>query len=77
MVKCRKVTVALILALLCSATLSSVWLQPVKAQYQGDLIINADGSVNPSSAPILQTGNVYSLTSDINGTITQAILMEL
>jgi parallel beta-helix repeat protein len=70
MINCREVTVALILVLLCSTTLGSVCLQPVKAQYQGDLIINADGTVTPSSAPILQSGNMYSLTSDINGTIT-------
>ena len=45
-------------------------VRPVKAQFQGDVTINVDGSVTPSSAPFFQSGNTYSLTSDINGSIT-------
>jgi parallel beta-helix repeat protein len=40
------------------------------AQYQGNITINADGSVSPSTAPIQQTGNNYTLTSDVDGRIT-------
>jgi parallel beta-helix repeat protein len=42
---------------------------PAKAQFQGDITINVDGSVTPSSAPILQSGSRYSLTSNINESI--------
>jgi parallel beta-helix repeat protein len=44
-------------------------LQPVKAQFQGNVTINADGSINPASAPIQKTGNVYTLTDGITGSI--------
>jgi len=47
-----------------------VYVPPIKAQYQGDITINADGSITPSTAPITQTGNIYSLTSDMVGSIT-------
>ena len=33
------------------------------------ITINGDGSVSPSTAPILRTGNIYALTSDLSGTI--------
>jgi len=42
---------------------------PVKAQFQGSITINADGSITPSTAPIQQTGNTYKLTSDVEGSI--------
>ena len=47
--------------------LGVVCIRPVKAQFtqsQGDIAINTDGSVTPSTAPIQQTGNVYTLISD-------------
>jgi parallel beta-helix repeat protein len=47
-----------------------IFVGHTKAQYQGDITINADGSITPSSAPILQSDNSYSLTSNINGSIT-------
>jgi len=43
--------------------------RPVKAQYQGGITINADGSVTPSTAPIHQKGNVYTLTGNLNGSV--------
>ncbi len=64
----KPIVLALILLLLMA--FSSVCLQQVKAQYQGDITINIDGSVSPTSAPIVQSGNSYALTSDINGSIT-------
>jgi parallel beta-helix repeat protein len=63
----QSVALLLILVLTSSSTVSVL---PVKAEYNGNITINADGSVNPSSAPLEQAGNVYSLTNDINGTIT-------
>ncbi len=40
------------------------------APSENDITINADGSVSPSYSPIQQTGNVYTLTSDVQGHIT-------
>jgi len=39
-------------------------IQPARAQ-QGTIYINADGSVDPPTAPIQRNGDVYTLTSDI------------
>lgn len=64
-----KKTVA-VLILICVITLGTVSIQPIKAQYQGNITINADGSVSPSAAPIQQTGNVYTLTGDMYGSIS-------
>jgi hypothetical protein len=49
---------------------SIVSVLPVKAEYQGDITINADGTISPSTAPIQQTGDTYTLTNDVHGTIT-------
>lgn len=65
-----KKTAVAALILVCLIALGVVCVRPVRAQYQGDITINADGSVSPSSAPIQQTGNTYVLTSNINGSIT-------
>lgn len=62
--------IAFSLILLCLTASSAVYLYQVKAQYQGNIMINSDGSVNPSSAPIKKVGNTYFLTSDIVSTIT-------
>jgi parallel beta-helix repeat protein len=43
---------------------------PVKAEYQGDITINADGTISPSTAPIQQTSDTYTLTGDVHGSIT-------
>jgi parallel beta-helix repeat protein len=59
------------LILISLLTLSAVRIQPIKAaEYQGNIAINADGSINPSTAPIQQTGNTYTLTGDVVGSIT-------
>jgi parallel beta-helix repeat protein len=50
--------------------LSAVRIQLIKAEYQGNITINADGSVSPSTASIEKTGNIYTLTSDLIGSIT-------
>lgn len=65
-----KASSVFILALLCLVTSSSIYLQPVKAQYQGNITINADGSITPISVPIVPSGNTYNLTSNIDGSIT-------
>jgi parallel beta-helix repeat protein len=65
-----KKTVVLALILVCLMALGVVCIRPVKAQYQGDITINVDGSVSPSTAPIQHTGNIYVLTSNVNGSIS-------
>jgi parallel beta-helix repeat protein len=57
------------LILVCLMALGVVCVMPVKAQYEGSITINADGSVSPSTAPIQQTDNIYTLTSDVDGDI--------
>ena len=59
-----KKTVNFALILICLLFLGVFCIRPVKAQYQSSITINADGSVIPSTAPIQQSGNVYTLTSD-------------
>jgi parallel beta-helix repeat protein len=58
------------LILISLLTLGSVRIQPIIAEYQGDITINADGSISPSTAPIQQAGNTYTLTSDVSGYIS-------
>jgi hypothetical protein len=61
--------VAAMLIFLCLLSLSAVCVGTVTAQYQGNIVINADGSVTPSTAPIRQTDKMYTLTSDVIGDI--------
>jgi parallel beta-helix repeat protein len=58
------------LMFVCWIAVGVVCVQPIKAQYQGNIAINADGSITPSVAPIQQVGNIYTLTSDVTGSIT-------
>ncbi len=64
----KETVIALILISLMTSGI--VCVLPANAQYQGDIILNADGSIIPSTAPIQVTGNVYTLTSDVTGRIT-------
>jgi hypothetical protein len=64
----RTANIALILILIIA--LGMICVQPVKAQYQGNITINADGSISPSSAPIQFRGNTYTLTNNIDGGIS-------
>jgi parallel beta-helix repeat protein len=63
-------TVAVTLILIGLMTLSTVHIQPIKAEYQGNIIINADGSITPTTAPIQQDNDMYVLTGDVIGSIT-------
>ena len=56
----------LVILLLSLMGLGSVCVLPVKAQYQGIITINGDGSVSPSTAPIHRTGDTYSITGNLN-----------
>jgi hypothetical protein len=62
----RSAALLLILSLAISPIISVL---PVNAEYSGNITIGADGSINPSTAPLKQVGNIYSLTSDVSGRI--------
>jgi parallel beta-helix repeat protein len=57
---------AVALILIGFIALNIVCVLPAKAQYEGSITINADGSVSPSTAPIQQTGDTYTLTNNLN-----------
>jgi len=61
---------ALLLVLIILTATSIITLLPVKAEYIGTITIGADGSVNPSTSSIQQSGNSYFLTTDIAANIT-------
>jgi parallel beta-helix repeat protein len=58
-----KKTVLLILLLLVSLTI--VYFAPVKA-LPDQIIIQPNGDVTPSNAPIQRAGNTYTITADLN-----------
>ncbi len=58
-----------ILVLISLIALSTICVQQIRAQNSNNITINSDGSVTPSSAPIVQNGGTYALTNDIRGTI--------
>ena len=68
MAKC-KAKIGLVLVLLC-LTIITVYQQPVKAQYNGDVTIDAYGNIAPSTTPIFRMGNIFTLTENLNGAIT-------
>jgi parallel beta-helix repeat protein len=61
---------AVTLTLIGMMALCMVCVQPIRAEYQGNIALNADGSLSPSTAPIQQTGDTYTLTSDVSGYIS-------
>jgi parallel beta-helix repeat protein len=63
----KRLTLLLVLVFLAASC--TIVAKPVKAQYQGDITIKADGSVNPSTAPIERLGASYILTSNVAGNI--------
>jgi parallel beta-helix repeat protein len=62
-----KESAVITLILISLMTLGVVCVQPIKAEYQGDITINATGSITPSTAPIHQDGDRYVLTDDLIG----------
>jgi nitrous oxidase accessory protein NosD len=59
----------LISAILFSAVAATKFINSTTAQNYIEITIKADGSIDPSTAPITQTGNVYTLTGNILGSI--------
>jgi parallel beta-helix repeat protein len=64
-----KTFVTFALTLLFIIALCNANLARVQGQTHGHIFINEDGSVSPTSAPIIQKGNFYTLTNDHEGTI--------
>ncbi len=62
-----KLTVFLCITIFAALLSLSAAIKSADATYsQGDtIIINSDGSVTPSSAPVVRDGNTYTLTDDV------------
>jgi hypothetical protein len=58
-----------ILLLITLMVLGIGCVQPVTAQYKGNIAINADGGIIPATAPIQKTDTSYCLIGDIVGSI--------
>jgi hypothetical protein len=73
----RKSVSVIILSLLVISTSTLAFkIQVVKAD-DGTITINADGSINPSTAPILTADNVtYTLTGNITAANVDGIVIE-
>jgi peptide/nickel transport system substrate-binding protein len=69
--KKRPVSGLMLILLTLGMLMSAFNIQPVKAQ--GTIYIRADGSVDPSSAPINRDGNVYTFTDNI---VNNSIVVE-
>jgi parallel beta-helix repeat protein len=62
-----KETAVAALILIGLMALCAVCVQPIEAEYQGDITIKVDGSISPSTAPMRQDGDRYVLTGDLIG----------
>jgi len=65
-----KKTTVITLILVGLLALGVFCVQTIKAEDQGNITINADGSITPSTAPVQQTGDTYTLTGDVHGSTT-------
>ena len=65
----KVLVVAFILMLLLSAVAASQCGDFASAQSFLTITIEADGSINPATAPITQIGGVYTLTGNVSGEI--------
>ncbi len=61
----RRVKSLVITGLLILTLILGYFVVPVEA-WNGTVYINADGSVDPPSAPIIRSGNLYTLTDNIH-----------
>jgi parallel beta-helix repeat protein len=62
-----KSIIAFGLVLLCLFASSVVYFQPTKAENQGVITINQDGSISPSTATIQRAGDIFTLKKDLVG----------
>jgi parallel beta-helix repeat protein len=64
-------TASLMVMMICGLAFVVIQTQPAKAQLSPIAIyIRSDGNVDPSTAPINQNGNIYTLTGNTQGNIT-------
>lgn len=54
---------------LTMAVLALCFFSPITAKTDSNVVINADGTVAPSTAPIRQDGDTYTLTGSYEGTL--------
>jgi hypothetical protein len=66
----RTLALSLIMAFALVCTLWIMPIRTVESQSFETIYIKADGSINPSTSAIQQSGNTYFLTADIAGNIT-------
>ncbi len=64
----KKTKTIAILLIICITFLSLTFIKSVASQDSGTIYIRADGSVDPSSAPINHNGNIYNFTNNISST---------
>ena len=63
-------TLAFLLTLIIAiSSLTLLAVEPANAQYLGQVVINANGTIEPATAPIQRNGETYILTDDV-GKIT-------
>jgi parallel beta-helix repeat protein len=62
----KTLILTLIFALLFSAVAGNQFINSTTAQNYTEIIIKADGSVDPVGAPIQRDGDIYTLTGDAN-----------
>lgn len=63
----KALVLTLIFALLFSAVAGNQFINSTTAQNYTEIIIKADGSVDPVGAPIQRDSDIYTLTGDANG----------
>ncbi|MGA2386347.1 MAG: right-handed parallel beta-helix repeat-containing protein [Candidatus Bathyarchaeia archaeon] len=61
---------AFVIFIVCLMIIGMFLDQPVKAQAQINITISPNGSLSPLTAPVKQTGDIYELTRNLEGTIT-------
>jgi len=68
--KRKALALTLVLALLFSAVAATQFVNLVYAQSFEIITIKADGTIEPFTAPIQRWGHIYTLTANINGSIS-------
>src|SRR3972149_3474665 len=61
--------IMLLIILYVSFFIVAANIQLAKSEFTGEITINADGSVTPANSPVTITGNIYTLTGNIDGSV--------
>jgi len=62
--------VVLLVVLLACSVVQWLGVDVVKSVWYGEIVIESDGSVYPSDAPVVRDGDVYYLTDDVEVSVT-------